>query len=398
MQNELKTESVSISTLKPDPMNARRHDPKNLTAISNSLKRFGQRKPIVITGDGTVVAGNGTLAAAIQLGWTHLSCARVPRDWTHEEIKAYALADNRTAELAEWDPSMLAEQLLELDAVGWDVSELGFEALEPPIDPDADDESPLEFRDEPVTKLGDLYRMGDHLLICGDATHASTFKRLFQSDGGGQIMADLVWTDPPYGVSYVGKTKDALTIQNDSLNPEEFLAFLKSAFENSKQVSKPGAVWYVAAPAGNLFLSFAIALSDLEIWRHTLVWVKDMFVMGRADYHYRHEAILYGWTPGAAHQEPPDRKQDSVWEIPRPKRSEEHPTMKPLELIIRAIRNSTSKGQIVLDPFGGSGSTLIAAEQTGRKARLIELDPKYCDVIVTRWQNLTGQTAELIRA
>jgi site-specific DNA-methyltransferase (adenine-specific) len=211
-------------------------------------------------------------------------------------------------------------------------------------------------------------------------------------------MADLVWTDPPYGVSYVGKTKDALTIQNDSLNPEEFLAFLKSAFENSKRVSKPGAVWYVAAPAGNLFLSFAIALSDLEIWRHTLVWVKDMFVMGRADYHYRHEAILYGWTPGAAHQEPPDRKQDSVWEIPRPKRSEEHPTMKPLELIIRAIRNSTSKGQIVLDPFGGSGSTLIAAEQTGRKARLIELDPKYCDVIVTRWQNLTGQTAELIRA
>jgi len=398
MQNELKIEQVSISTLKPDPMNARRHDAKNLTAISNSLKRFGQRKPIVITGDGTVVAGNGTLAAALQLGWTELACARVPRNWTHEEIKAYALADNRTAELAEWDPSMLAEQLLELDAVGWDVSDLGFEALEPPIDPDADDDSPLEFRDEPLTKLGDLYRMGDHLLICGDATHASTFQRLFQSDGGGQIMADLVWTDPPYGVSYVGKTKDALTIQNDSLNPEEFLAFLKSAFENSKQVSKPGAVWYVAAPAGNLFLSFAIALSDLEIWRHTLVWVKDMFVMGRADYHYRHEAILYGWTPGAAHQEPPDRKQDSVWEIPRPKRSEEHPTMKPLELIIRAIRNSTSKGQIVLDPFGGSGSTLIAAEQTGRKARLIELDPKYCDVIVTRWQNLTGQTAELIRA
>jgi hypothetical protein len=185
MQNELKIEQVSISTLKPDPMNARRHDAKNLTAISNSLKRFGQRKPIVITGDGTVVAGNGTLAAALQLGWTELACARVPRNWTHEEIKAYALADNRTAELAEWDSSMLAEQLLELDAVGWDVSDLGFEALEPPIDPDVDDDSPLEFRDEPLTKLGDLYRMGDHLLICGDATHASTFQRLFQSDGGG---------------------------------------------------------------------------------------------------------------------------------------------------------------------------------------------------------------------
>jgi site-specific DNA-methyltransferase (adenine-specific) len=215
--------------------------------------------------------------------------------------------------------------------------------------------------------------------------------------GGGQIIADLVWTDPPYGVSYVVKTKDALSIQNDSLNPEEFLAFLKSAFENAKAVSKPGAVWYVAAAPGNLFLSFAIALSDLQIWRQTLIWVKNSFVLGRSDFHYRHEPIFYGWTPGAAHQEPPDRKQDSVWEIPRPKRSEEHPTMKPLELIIRAIRNSTNKGQIVLDPFGGSGSTLIAAEQTGRKARLIELDPKYCDVIVTRWQNLTGEKAELIK-
>jgi len=397
MQNELEIETRPISYLRPDPNNARKHDAKNIDAIAKSLARFGQRKPIVIIGDGTIVAGNGTVEAAKQLGWTEIVCARAPWKWTAEEVKAYALADNRTAELAEWDSTLLAEQLLELDAEGWDVSELGFEALEPPINPDGEDESPLEFKDEPVTKLGDLYKLGEHLLICGDSTHASTYKRLFKSEIPDETRADLIWTDPPYGVSYVGKTKDALTIQNDSLNPEEFLAFLKSAFESAMQVSKPGACWYVAAPAGNLFLPFALALSDLEIWRHTLVWVKDMFVMGRTDYHYRHEAILYGWTPGAAHQEPPDRKQDSVWEIPRPKRSEEHPTMKPLELIIRAIRNSTNKGQIVLDPFGGSGSTLIAAEQTGRKARMIELDPKYCDVIITRWQNLTGQSAELIR-
>ena len=196
MQNELKTESVSISTLKPDPMNARRHDPKNLTAISNSLKRFGQRKPIVITGDGTVVAGNGTLAAAIQLGWTHLSCARVPRDWTHEEIKAYALADNRTAELAEWDPSMLAEQLLELDAVGWDVSELGFEALEPPRDPDGEDASPLEFDPDPITKVGDLWSLGKHRLLCGDSSDLATVQKLMNGQ-----KADMVFTDPPYGMN-----------------------------------------------------------------------------------------------------------------------------------------------------------------------------------------------------
>lgn len=396
MENKLEIETWKIEKLRFDPNNARKHDARNIDAIAKSLNRFGQRKPIVVVGDGTIVAGNGTVEAAKQLGWTEIVAARIPWQWTPEEIKAYALADNRTAELAEWDSSLLADQLLELDAVGWDVSELGFEPLEPPIDPDPEDEAPLEFKPEPVTRLGDLYRLGDHLLFCGDSTHSSTYDRLLSANGKKEVV-DLVWTDPPYGVSYVGKTKDALTIQNDSLNSEEFLAFLKSAFDSAKQVSKPGACWYVAAPAGNLFLPFALALSDLEIWRHTLVWVKDVFVMGRADYHYRHEAILYGWTPGAAHQEPPDRKQDSVWEIPRPKRSEEHPTMKPLELIIRAIRNSTQKGEIVLDPFGGSGSTLIAAEQTGRKARLVELDPKYCDVIVTRWQNLTGLTAELVR-
>jgi site-specific DNA-methyltransferase (adenine-specific) len=397
MENQkLEIEVWPIDKLRFDPNNARKHDARNLDAIAKSLSRFGQRKPIVVVGDGTIVAGNGTVEAAKKLGWTEISIVRVPWRWTPDEIKAYALADNRTAELAEWDSAILADQLIELDAVGWDVSELGFEALEPPTDPDPEDEAPLEFKPEPVTKLGDLYRLGEHLLLCGDATHSSTYDKLLLTQGKKEVV-DLVWTDPPYGVSYVGKTKDALTIQNDSLNPEEFRVFLHTAFENANRVCKPGAVWYVAAPAGNLFLPFAQALSDLEIWRHTLVWVKDIFVMGRTDYHYRHEAILYGWSPGAAHQEPPDRKQDTVWEIPRPKRSEEHPTMKPLELIIRALRNSTQKGQIVLDPFGGSGSTLIAAEQTGRKARLVELDPKYCDVIVTRWQNLTGQKAELIR-
>jgi len=197
-------------------------------------------------------------------------------------------------------------------------------------------------------------------------------------------------------VSYVGKTKDALTIENDTLNLAELEEFLRSAFNAIFTATKPGACWYVAAPSGNIFQSFSIPLSELDVWRHTLVWVKDTLVMGRADYHYKHESIFYGWTPGAAHQTPPDRKQDTVWEIPRPKANREHPTMKPIELIVRAINNSSRANDLVLDSFGGSGSTLIACEQTHRKARLIELDPKYCDVIVKRWETITGQKAELL--
>jgi DNA modification methylase len=172
--------------------------------------------------------------------------------------------------------------------------------------------------------------------------------------------------------------------------------FLRQSFNAMFTFTKPGACWYVAAPSGNLFQAFSIPLSELEVWRHTLVWVKDALVMGRADYHYRHESIFYGWTPGAAHQEPPDRKQDSVWEVPRPRSNKEHPTMKPIELITRAINNSCRANDLVLDPFAGSGSTLIAAEQTRRRARVMEIDPKYCDVIIARWERITGGKAELL--
>ena len=295
--------------------------------------------------------------------------------------------------MAEWDESELAKQILDLDDKGWDIAELGFEmpqVIEPePIDENDIPEAPAE----PTTKLGDVYQLGKHRLICGDSTDVTVMDKLL-----GEEKADLVWTDPPYGVSYVGKTKDALTIENDTLNLAELEDYLRSAFNSIFTATKPGACWYVAAPSGNLFQAFSIPLSELDVWRHTLVWVKDTLVMGRADYHYRHESIFYGWTPGAAHQTPPDRKQDTIWEIPRPKANKEHPTMKPIELIERAIQNSSLTGQIVLDAFGGSGSTLIACEQTKRVARLIELDPKYCDVIVTRWENLTGNKAELVNS
>jgi site-specific DNA-methyltransferase (adenine-specific) len=202
--------------------------------------------------------------------------------------------------------------------------------------------------------------------------------------------ADLVWTDPPYGVGYVGKTADRLQIPNDALEGRALQGLLAAAFDSALPHLRPGAAVYVAAPSGALFLDFAVVLAERNLWRQTLVWVKDQFVMGRSDYHYRHESIFYGWVPGGPHRAPPDRTQDTVWEIDRPRRSAEHPTMKPVALIARALENSTLPGQLVVDPFAGSGSTLIAAHGSGRAARLIELDPDYADVICRRFQGHTG--------
>jgi len=385
----MKLETVTIDSLTLDPQNARKHSKRNLDAIVASLDKFGQRKPIVVH-NGTVIAGNGTLEAAKLLGWTEIAVSLCPSDWDADTAKAYALADNRSSELAEWDEKILSTQLLDLDGMGWNIEALGFEMPQvvetEPIDEDDIPEAP-ELR----TKLGDVWQLGKHRLVCGDSTEVTVLDKLL-----GQEKVDLVWTDPPYGISYVGKTKDAMTIENDSLDADSLTDFLRRAFNAIVTTTKSGAVWYVAAPAGKWFQCFSTPLTELEVWQHTIVWVKDSLVMGRADYHYKHEAIFYGWTPGAAHQTPPDRKQDTVWEIKRPKANKEHPTMKPVELIERAIQNSSLAGQIVLDTFGGSGSTLIACEQTKRVARLVELDPKYCDVIVTRWENLTGQKAELI--
>jgi len=226
-------------------------------------------------------------------------------------------------------------------------------------------------RGEPVPK---------HRVMCGDSTSEADIAQVL-----GQDQADLVWTDPPYGVAYVGKTADALTIENDRLDEAGLEALLVAALGAVHERTKPGGVWYVASPGGELFFTFGSVLKRLGVWRHTIIWVKDQFVLGRADYHYRREPLFYGWKEGAGHFFVDDRTQDTVWEIPRPRRSEEHPCMKPLELVARSIRNSSRRGDLVVDPFGGSGTTLLAAAQEGRRARLIELGPGYCDVIRRRW-------------
>jgi DNA modification methylase len=420
MQNELEIETRPISYLRPDPNNARKHDAKNIDAIAKSLARFGQRKPIVIIGDGTIVAGNGTVEAAKQLGWTEIVCARAPWKWTPEEVKAYALADNRTAELAEWDETELAKQLMELEAHGWDIEEFGFKQRE--IEkPDAPDEDYIpEIPVEPKTKFGQIYKLNNHFLICGDSTREKTLKKLLQDE-----LADCIFTDPPYNVAYQGGTKDKLTIQNDAMTEHEFNNFIKQAYEAMFANTKAGSAIYVchsdtaSSPFREQFVETGWSLKQV------LIWVKDRFVLSRQDYNWQHEPILYGWKPGAAHTwhgpfndstvldyglkeiEKMTKAElvnllsaalnvSTVIEVDRPSKNLEHPTMKPIALIIRLLSNSAKKDDIILDPFAGAGSTLIAAETLGMRAYLCELDPKYCDVIVKRWENFTGQTAELV--
>ncbi len=397
---DLASLAVPVGDLQLLPGNPRRGD---VGAVAASLEAFGQRKPIVVRkSDNTVIAGNHTLQAAQELGWSELAVVWVDDD--DATAKAFALADNRTAELGTYDEAALAAlvaEVLEADedllrATGWEPDDLAemLRRLEPkrPARTDPDD---LPDPPKPKTVPGDLWLLGPHRLLCGDSTDLAHVERLMDGD-----LADLVWTDPPYGVSYQTnlddpnyarhRRQDGLTVSNDELTEEELRAFLRIALGNAHMHTRPGGGWYVASPGGPRHLDFGIVLFELELWRETLIWVKDVFVFGRQDYHWRHESIFYGWKTGAAHYFVDDRTLDTVFDIPRPKRSEEHPTMKPVELVARAIRNSTKPGAVVLDPFGGSGTTLMAAETEGRIARLLELDARYVDVICRRYQEHTG--------
>jgi site-specific DNA-methyltransferase (adenine-specific) len=380
---------LPIKELTPDPNNARIHKRKSLDALCESLSTFGQRKPILITKDKVVIAGNGTLAAAQILEWQTINCTYVPSEWSQQQITAYALADNATAELSTWDEDLLQVQLEGLKDLEANLGVLGL----PKVKTNLDDIKEAEDFDENKVKVqaGQLWMLGNNKLLCGDANNVNSYNRLL-----GEDKADCVWTDPPYGVAYVGKTADALTIENDNLSIPEMAAFLTSIFNLVVDATKPGAAWYVAAPHGRVGLAFSQALDALDVWRHSLVWVKNTLVMGRADYHYKHEVIYYGWTPGGPHKWTGDRKQDTLFHFDKPARSEEHPTMKPVALIAAMIANSTAPDDVILDPFIGSGSTLLAAEQLGRRCYGIDIEPKYCAATITRWQNLTGEKAVLL--
>lgn len=306
------------------------------------------------------------------------------------------MADNKIALNSGWDEELLKIELEELKNLDFDIALTGFEMDElEDIGVDestaAEESADVEIPEPPVdpkTKMGDLWILGNHRLKCGDSCSATDIESLCLGD-----TVDLYLTDPPYNVAYEGKTKDALKIDNDSMDDAAFRQFLIDAFSMADSVMKPGASFYIWHADFEGF-NFRGACRDVN-WkvRQCLIWVKNSLVLGRQDYQWRHEPCLYGWKDGGSHNWYSDRSQTTVLEFDRPQRNAEHPTMKPVELFRYQMENSSKKGDIVLDSFGGSGTTLIAAEECGRKARLIELNPQYCDVIIRRWQNLTGGQA-----
>lgn len=382
---------IPCAELHNDPANVRKHGEQNLAAIKASLARFGQQKPIVVNQDGVVIAGNGTLMAARALGWQTIKAVRT--NLAGSEATAFAIADNRTAELAEWDDAALQQQLAAiaiddeelLAATGFDEKELAklAAANAPEVTEDDVPEPPAE----PITQPGDLWLLGKHRLLCGDSTKAEDVERLMNGN-----RADMMLTDPPYGVAYVGKTKDALTVENDQLDETELTRLVCAAFDNAEAHCRAGAYWYATVPPGPLHIVFADDWKRRGILRQIMVWAKDSMVLGHSEYHYQHEPILFGWIPGKRHSNS-DRTRTTLWQYDRPKASREHPTMKPVALWAQAVQDGSHGGESVYDPFLGSGTTLIAAEQLGRTCYGMEISPAYCDVIVKRWETLTGQTA-----
>lgn len=398
-----------------------RHNAEAVDKVAASLQEFGWQQPIVVDTEGIVIAGHTRLKAAQKLG-LETAPVIVAEDLTEEQVKAYRLADNKTAEFSGWDFDLLNAEIFSIDQI--DMSQFGFDvdaAVNLDEEIQEDDYKP-EPPKEPISKLGDIWKLGDHILICGDATNAEDLLKIVNRGG-----ADLLITDPPYNVDYTGKTKDALKIQNDRKDDADFRRFLIDAFKASDSCMKQGAAFYIWH-ADSEGYNFRGACSDTG-WkvRQCLIWNKNVFVMGRQDYQWKHEPCLYGWKEGKAHYfinirneetvisdseeiNPKKMKKDELIQLvtelmedkirttvineDRPTRSEDHPTMKPIKLIARLIKNSSKAGWVVLDPFGGSGTTLMACEQLNRKCRMVELDPRYCDVIIDRWEKFTGRKAE----
>ena len=389
-----KVEQWPIDKLVPYAKNSRTHSEEQIAQLAASIKEWGFTSAVLVDEEGGIIAGHGRVMAARKLGMESLP-VMVAAGWTDAQKRAYVIADNKLALNAGWDNDLLALELGELGDLGFDVELTGFTADEiqalMPVDlneglTDPDDApAPPE---NPITRPGDVWILGKHRVMCGDSTSVDDLGKLTEGQ-----LADMWLTDPPYNVAYEGGTKEKLIIKNDSMGDDQFRQFLRDAYTAADMVMKPGAVFYIWH-ADSEGYNFRGAAKDAG-WavRQCLIWKKSSLVLGRQDYQWQHEPCLYGWKDGASHVWAADRKQTTVLEFDKPSRNGEHPTMKPVALFEYQMLNNTKGGDIVLDSFGGSGTTLIAAEKNGRIARIMELDQKYCDVIVKRWQDFTGQKA-----
>lgn len=393
-----------ISELLPADYNPRKDlqpgDPE-YERLKKSILEYDYIDPIIWNQrTGRVVGGHQRLKILIELGKEEIDVSVV--DFSEEKEKALNISLNKNS--GDWDLAKLKDILLELDTGDFDIEITGFDEqeiekllaqfhvdLQEIQEDEFDPEAEAEKIQEPISKPGHIWQLGRHRLMCGDATNKEEVQQLMNGQ-----LADMVFTDPPYNVDYTGKTKDALTIKNDSMDGNRFKTFLFDAFSNMYEVTKPGGAIYICH-ADTEGVNFRTALIEAGwMLKQCLVWVKQQFVMGRQDYHWRHEPILYGWKPGASHCWYGSRNQDTVWEIDRPMANREHPTMKPLALIGKAICNNLKGMDLVLDLFGGSGSTLIASEQLDRVCYMMELDPVYCDVIINRYKQATGYEPVLL--
>lgn len=378
-----------LSDIKPYEKNPRKND-HAVEYVANSIKEFGFKVPIVIDKNGVIVAGHTRYKASKKLGLEKVPCI-IADDLTDEQIKAYRLADNKVSEKSEWDFDLLFDELSEIGEL-IDMSAFDFDVnidieRESSGEVQEDDFEP-ELPKEPKSKLGDIYQLGNHRLMCGDSTNIADVEKLMNG-----VKADMLLTDPPYNVNYEGK---AGKLENDNMDDNSFRQFLRDAFTAADGVMKSGAVFYIWH-ADSEGYNFRGACNDVG-WkvRQCLIWNKNTIVMGRQDYHWKHEPCLYGWKSGASHLWNSDRKQSTVIDMPKPAKSELHPTMKPIQLFDYQIKNNTKIGASVLDLFGGSGTTIMACEQNNRIAYTVELDPKFVDVIIERWEKFTGKKAKLI--
>ena len=399
-------ENYPVDKLIPYARNSRTHNDEQVAQIVASIKEFGFTNPILIGADDVIIAGHGRLLAAQRIGLKEVPIVRLPH-LTETQRRALVIADNKIALNAGWDEEILALEMKELGDMDFDLDLLGFsldelkelEAFgEPESSGNTDEDEVPEVPEEAVTKLGDMWILDEHRLLCGDTTMVDDLKKLMADD-----TADMIFTDPPYNVNYGATMKDSLRyhagtlggrkIMNDNLG-DGFAQFLTDSLSNLMMFNKGAA--YVCMSSSELHTLYSSFVAAGGKWSTFIIWAKNTFTLGRADYQRQYEPILYGWGADKKHYWCGDRDQADVWEYNKPVRNDLHPTMKPVELVERAINNSSKVGDIVLDGFGGSGSTLIAAEKTRRKARLMELDSKFCDVIVRRWEEFTGKKAELL--